>query len=93
MWSTETMNGRLKYLYGNPMAKKSDVGQTLKAFFMKLGVPEELKFNGSKDKNSPGTAFMKCCQRNDISLTRTKQERPNHDPAEGVIREIRRRWF
>ena len=55
-----------------PMAQKADVGQALKMFVMKLGVPDELTVDGSKDQNSPGTDFMKCCRRNDILLTRTK---------------------
>ncbi len=41
----------------------------------------------------PGTDFMKCCRENGIKVHRAEAERPNHDPAEGVIREVRRRWF
>ena len=48
------------------MAKKDDAGQALKTFVTELGVPEELTVDGSKEQNSPGTVFMKCCQRNDI---------------------------
>ena len=75
------------------MAKKADAGQALKTFVVELGVPEELTFDESKDQISPGTEFMKCCRRNDILLTRTDPEKPNHNPEEGVIREVRRRWF
>ena len=75
------------------MPKKSDVGQSLKTFVIELGVPEELTFNGSKEQNIPGTGYIKYCQRNDISLTRTNPERQNQNPVEGVIREVRRRWL
>ena len=62
------------------MANKADAGQALKTFVMELGVPEELTVDGSKENNSPGTEFMKCCRRNDISLTITDPERLNHNP-------------
>ena len=72
------------------MAKKTDAGQALQTFVMELDVPEELTVDESIEQNIPGTEFMKCCWRNDISLTRTKPEIPNHNPAEVVIREVRR---
>ena len=87
MWAMDTMYGRVKYLDGNryaqvfsngtyfseiyPMANKADAGKVLRMFVMELGVPEELKSDLSKEKNSPGTEFMKCCRRNYIPLTRT----------------------
>jgi hypothetical protein len=49
--------------------------------------------DGSKEQNMPGTEFMKCCRRNDIKVHRIEPERPNQNPAEGAIREVRRRWF
>ena len=63
-----------------PMAKKADEGQALQNFVMELGVPEELMVDGSKDKNSPGTEFMKFFQKNDISLKRTETERQIQNP-------------
>jgi hypothetical protein len=109
MWASDTMDGRVKSLDGNryaqvfsngsffaevyPMATKSDAGQALKTFIMELGVPEELTIDGSKEQTKPKTDFQKYCRRNDIKVTRTEPERPNQNPAEGVIREIRRRWF
>ena len=77
----------------HPMFNKSDMVQALKTIVTELGVPEELAVDGSKEDTSPGTEFMKCCRRNDIPLTRTKPERPNHNPAERVIREVRRQCF
>ena len=54
------------------MDKKDDMGQALKIFVMELGIPEELTADGSKDKNSPGNEFMKCCWSNEILLKRTE---------------------
>ena len=108
-WASDTMDGRVKSFDGNrygqvfsngsffaeiyPMARKADAGQALKTFVMELGVPDELTIYGSKEQNMPGTVFMKCCRKNDIKVTTTEPERPNQNPAEGVIREVRRRWF
>jgi hypothetical protein len=109
MWASDAVDGRVKSLDGNrhaqafsdgsffaevhPMATKSDAGQALKTFAMELGVPEELTMDGSKEQTKPQTDFQKHCRRNNAKVTRTEPERPNLNPAEGVIREIRRRWF
>jgi hypothetical protein len=103
------MDGRVKSLDGNqyaqvfsnggffaevyPMARKADAGLALKSFIMEFGVPDDLTIDGSKEQNSKGTQFMKSCRRNNIRVTRTEPEQPNQNPAEGVIREVRRRWF
>ena len=109
MWASDTMDGRVKSMDGNrygqvfangsffaevyPMARKADAGQALKTFVMELGAPEELTIDGAKEMNGPGTEFMKCCRRNDIKVHTSEAEHPNQSPSEGVIREIRRRWF
>ena len=109
MWFTNTVAIQVKSLDGNqysqvfpnrtyfvkiyPIAKKSDVGQSLKTFVMEPGVLEELNFNGSKYHNSSGTGYMNCCWRDYISLTKTDPERTNQNPEEGVIKEVQRQWF
>jgi hypothetical protein len=76
------------------MVRKADAGMALKTFILELRVPEELTIDGSKEQNKPRTEFMKTCSRNIIKVTtRTEPERPNQNPAEGVIQEVRRRWF
>jgi hypothetical protein len=108
-WASDTMDGHVKSLDGNqyaqvfsnggffaevyPMARKADAGLALKFFIMEFRVPDDLTIDGSKEQNSKGIEFMKSCRRNDIQITRTEPERPNQNPAEGVIREVRRRWF
>jgi hypothetical protein len=109
MWSSDTMDGRVKSLDGNryaqvfangsffaeiyPMATKRLAGMALKEFITELGVPDEMTIDGSKEQNSKGTEFMKTCRKHDIRITRTEPERSNQNPAEGVIREVRRKWF
>jgi hypothetical protein len=75
------------------MATKRDAGQALRTFCNEFGVPDELTIDGSLEQNAKGTDFMKNCRSNDIKVTRTEPERPNQNPAEGVIREIRRKWY
>jgi hypothetical protein len=60
---------------------------------LELGVPEELTIDGLKEQNMPGKDFMTCCRENGIKVHRAEAEHLNHDPAEGAIREVRRRWF
>jgi hypothetical protein len=106
-WASDTMDGRVKD--GNqyaqvfsdggfcaevyPMARKADAGLALKSFIMEFGVPDDLTIDGSEEQNSKGPEFMKSCRRKNIRVTRTEPEQPNQNPAEGVIREVRRRWF
>jgi hypothetical protein len=44
------------------MARKADAGLALETFSMELGVPGDLKIDGSKEQNSPGTEFMKTAE-------------------------------
>jgi hypothetical protein len=76
-----------------PMATKGLAGQALKEFISELGVPDELTIDGSKEHNEKGTEFMKTCRKHDIRVTRMEAERSNQNPAEGVIREVQRKWF
>jgi hypothetical protein len=103
------MDGRVKSLDGNqyaqvfsnggffaevyPTARKADTGLALESFIMDFRVPEDLTIDGSKKQNSKGTVFMKNCRRIKIRVTRTEPERSDQNPAEGVIREVRQRWF
>jgi hypothetical protein len=100
-WASDMMGDRIKLLDRNryaqdfsnggffakvyPMARKADTGLALKTFIMELEVPEDLTIHGSNEQNSKGTEFMKSCRRNGIRVTRTESERPNQNPAEGVI--------
>jgi hypothetical protein len=108
-WASNTMDGRVKLLDGNqyaqvfshgsffakvyPMVRKADAGLALNSFIIEFRVPEDLTIDGSKKQNSKGTEFMESCRRNKIQVTRTEPERPNQNPGEGVIREVRRRCF
>ena len=108
-WSTDTMDGRCKSLDGNkyaqvfanksyfaklyPMDSKSKAGDALKVFCQEFGVPEKLTFDGSKEQGSKDTTFMKEVRKQGIDYHISEPDLHNQNPVEGVIREIRRRWY
>jgi Reverse transcriptase (RNA-dependent DNA polymerase) len=106
---TDTMDGRCKSLDGNkfaqvfaskdlfatayPMESKSHAGEGLRQFVQDFGRPEKLTFDGSREQCGKKTEFMKNIRKYDIDYHVTEPERPNHNFAEGVIREIRKKWL
>ena len=108
-WSTDTLDGRVVSRDGNkfaqvfankgyfahiyPMDKKSKAGDALRLFCAEFGIPDRLTFDGSKEQTGTGTEFMKQIRKNDIDYHVTEPDRHNQNPAEGVIREIRKKWF
>ena len=108
-WSTDTMDARCKSLDGNlyaqvfankgyfakvyPMDKKSKCGEALKTFCREFGVPESLTFDGSKEQTGKNTLFMKQIRSNNIKHHVIEPEFHQQNPAEGVIRELRKKWF
>jgi hypothetical protein len=108
-WSTDTMDGRCKSLEGNryaqvfankayfsriyPMDSKSKAGDALRLFCQEFGVPEKLTFDGSKEQTGKGTEFMRQIRTHDISYHVSEPDLHNQNPVEGVVREIRRKWY
>ena len=106
---TDTMDGRCKSLDGNkfaqvfaskdlfavsyPMESKSHAGEGLRQFVQDFGRPEKLTFDGSREQCGKKTEFMKNVRKYDINYHITEPDRPNHNFAEGVIREIRKKWL
>ena len=108
-WSTDTMDGRCKSLDGNkyaqvfankayfsriyPMDSKTKAGDALRLFCQEFGVPERLTFDGSKEQSKSGTQFMKQIRTHNIDYHISEPDLHNQNPVEGVIREIRRKWY
>jgi hypothetical protein len=103
------MDGRVRSLDGNrcvqvlgngssfteyyPLATTKDADLTLKEFSDEFWGLDELTIDESKEQNALGTEFTENCRKSDIHVTRNEPERPNQHPAEGDIREDRRKWF
>ena len=108
-WSTYTMDGRGKSLDGNkyaqvfanksyfsriyPMDSKKKAGDALRLFCQEFGVPEKLTFDGSKEQSKKGTEFMKQIRTHNIDFHISEPDMHNQNPVEGVIRELRRKWY
>ena len=108
-WSTDTMDGRVKSLDGNryaqvfankayfsriyPMDSKGKAGDALRLFCQELGVPEKLTFDGSKEQTEKNTQFMKQIRTHNIDYHISEPNLHNQNPVEGVIRELRRKWY
>ena len=102
---TDTLDGRCKSLDGNryaqlfankdlfavvyPMESKSLAGDGLRQFVHDYGRPEHLTYDGSGEQCGRHTEFMKNIRKYSIDYHITEPNRPNHNFAEGVIREVR----
>jgi hypothetical protein len=76
-----------------PMDKKAKAGDALRVFCEEFGVPERLIVDGSKEQTSKGTEWMRQVRKHNIDLHITEANRKNQSPAEGIVRETRKRWF
>ena len=103
------MNGRYKSLDGNkhaqifanesffaaayPMEHKSSAGQALKQFISDFGIPDKLVCDGAAEQVGKRTEFQSTERKHAIDLHITEPHRHNQSKVEGVVREIRKRWF
>ena len=78
--------------YPLPVAKGDEVGQTLSNFIHDYGAPEHITFDGAQVQVGKNTLFQKTLRKHVIDYHVSSPRRPNENPAEGSIREIRRRW-
>ena len=108
-WFSDTVDARVKSKDGNrygqlfahesyfatiyPMATKGKAGDALRTFCREFGVPEKLIVDGSMEQTGKGTEFMRQVRTNGIDLKVAEPGLHNQSPAEGVVREVRRRWY
>ena len=108
-WFTDTIDARCTSIDGNkyaqifanesffatiyPMDKKSKAGDALRVFCNEFGVPESLRHDGSKEQCEKNTEFQKQVRRHDIVTKISEPAMHNQSPAEGIVREVKRKWF
>ena len=99
---TDTMNGRYKsQVFANesffatayPMEHKSSAGQALKQFISDFGIPDKLVCDGAAEQVGKRTEFQSTVRKHAIDLHVTEPHHHNQSKVEGVVREIRKRWF
>lgn len=69
------------------------IGQTLIDFIHDFGIPTCLVFDGHKSQLSGGSLFMRTIRKYHIKFQASEPRRPEQNPSEGGIREIKRRWY
>ena len=69
------------------------VGFTLNDFIFEYGAPEHLTFDGAMVQRGRGTHFMSTIRKADIRYHVSAPRRPNENPAEASIREVKKRWY
>ena len=71
----------------------NNVGDALTQFISDYGVPERLTFDGASVQTGPKTRFMDAIRRYEIKYHVSGPRRPNENPAEQGIHELKKRWY
>ena len=69
------------------------IGQSYKDFSHDFGIPDHLTFDGYSSQVGRNTLFMKTIRKYGSQYHISSPRRPNENPAEGAIREIKKRWY
>ena len=79
--------------YPLPRANGEMVGQSLQNFIHEYGCPAHLTFDGAAVQAGQNTLFMKTLRKYECKYHISSPRRPNENPSEGSIREIKFRWY
>ena len=79
--------------YHMPSVDGDNTGRTLKDFIHEYGAPDRLTFDGHRSQIGKHTLFQKTIRQYDITPHRSAPYRPNENPAEGAIREIKKAYY
>ena len=83
----------LNAAYHMPRANGENVGNSLNDFIHEFGAPEHLTFDGAAVQVGSKTKFVDTLRRNHIRHHTSAPRRPNENPAEGSIRELKKKWY
>ena len=74
-------------------ASGAAIAQALSDFIHAYGIPARLTFDGASAQVGPNTPFMKLIRKHGINYHVSEPRRPNQNPAESAIRELKRKWY
>jgi hypothetical protein len=74
-------------------ANGEQVGHSLSNFVSDYGAPEHLTFDGAAVQVGASTLFQDNLRRAEIRHHVSAPRRPNENPAEAAIRDIKKRWY
>ena len=69
------------------------LGYSFRDFCDDFGIPEHLTFDGYSSQVGRNTMFMKSRRKYNTLYHISSPRRPNKNPAEGSIRELKKRWY
>ena len=76
-----------------PIVTKGSCHEALKLFLKEYGAPDSIVTDGLREQTSKGTIWQSTLRKNGITGVVTQPHRPNQNPAETVIRELRKKWY
>ena len=79
--------------YPLPRANGEMVGNTLKDFVHDFGAPSHLTFDGAQVQMGKNTLFQATLKKHDIRFHVSSPRRPNENPGEAAICEVKRRMY
>lgn len=89
----QVFGNRKMFAEAIPINRKEDCHVALKQFISDYGAPDKMISDGSGEQTGLNTAFRATLRKNNIVPIVTPPHRPNQNPAETVIRELRKRWY
>ena len=85
--------GGFAICYPMPRASGDTIGQALRDFSHDYGVPSHLTFDGASAQVGKDTLFMRTIKQYDIDYHVSGPRRPNENPAESTIHELKCWWY
>ena len=79
--------------YHMQRANNENVGNSLNDFINDYGIPDHLTYDGAAVQVGSKTKFQETIRRSRINTHVSAPRRPNENPAEGSIREVKKRWY
>ena len=89
----QVFGSRHMFAEAYPITKKSDCHEALNTFLRDYGAPDSMIMDGSKEQTQKNTKFQATLRKNNVLPIITLPARPNHNPSESVIREVRKKWY
>ena len=89
----QVFGSRHMFAEAYPITKKSDCHEALNTFLRDYGAPDSMIMDGSKEQTQKNTKFQATLRKNNVLPIITLPARPNHNPSESVIRELRKKWY
>ena len=82
-----------KVAYHLSRVNNNQVGQSLNDFIFDYGAPNHLTYDGAAVQVGKNTVFQDTIRKAHILYHVSGPRRPNENPAEGAIRDIKMRWY